>query len=366
MKKKLVIGCIVLCVVIACGIGAGYFFGRYVPLYSRSKYIEFHDFMEDAKVSTGVIKDNKVEEKLNKAGFFDSEIRKLGKEELKYLNNCKDVNDLKVKVNFYKYIDDKEKLIPFSKSKISGKKIDTRNSVMYSNAMISVYQNINVNKKNTDDRLGWNLITVNTWYGTPKKLGRDYIRLDVGKNESITKEPVFYVHYNYEAYNKKGLFKVKKIKKQSISTKDKFIMYDYSASYNNFYAKIPKLKSYVAKEDKIISKKNNSILVNKGYDFYKVRDISCIMSIKISKGYNTLFAYNALYYYHNVRNLDNSKVDFTLSQIQNNETNLLFNNDDYNAMCKISNPYGSDIYLKYDMEKDFPNIAEKILDEDEE
>ena len=116
MKKKLVISCIVLlCLIMAGGIGLGIYYSRYVPLNERSKSIEFNDFLEDAKVPTGLIKNDSVEEKLNKAGIFDSEIRKLGKRELKFLNSCEDVKNLKVKVKFYKYIDDKEKLIPYAK-----------------------------------------------------------------------------------------------------------------------------------------------------------------------------------------------------------------------------------------------------------
>ena len=54
----------------------GIYYSRYVPLIERSKSIEFNDFLEDAKVPTGLIKNDSVEEKLNKAGIFDSEIRK--------------------------------------------------------------------------------------------------------------------------------------------------------------------------------------------------------------------------------------------------------------------------------------------------
>lgn len=367
MKKKYVISCIgLLCLVMVGGIGVGFYYFRYVPLHERSKTIEFNDFLEEAKVSTGLIKNNKVEEELNKAGFLDSEIRKLGKKELKFLNICEDVKDLKVKVNFYKYIDDKERLIPYAKNKISGKKIDTRDSVIFSNAMIGVYQNTEANTDMGEyNQIDWKLITVSTWYGTPKKLGREYIGVDIGDADSFDTDSNLYVHYSYEGYNKDGLFKLKKIKDNNINTKIKFYINEYDISYRFYYGRTPKLIAYMDKNDELMGKKYNTILVNKGYDFYKVKDISFISCSSISNSYNTNFTTNELYYYHNVRDLEEKKYGYLfLPPRLDNERNELFSYKNYNEMHIPSTFHGSDMYLEFDFKKECPDMVEKILDED--
>ena len=369
MKKKLVISCIVLlCLIMAGGIGLGIYYSRYVPLNERSKSIEFNDFLEDAKVPTGLIKNDSVEEKLNKAGIFDSEIRKLGKRELKFLNSCEDVKNLKVKVKFYKYIDDKEKLIPYAKDKISGKKIDTRDSVMFSNAMIGVYQKDDVVTNDDSSEIKWNVISVSTWYGTPKRLGREYIGMNIGGEDFFDRDDSnLYMYCNYEGYNKNGLFKLNKIKDNKIATTNDFYVNgcDYENSRGYLYGRTPKMISFLSKNDDMMSKKYNRILVDKGYDFYKVKDISFILGITFNNTYKTYFTSNELYYYHNVRKLDRKRYEYpALPPSLNTLRNYNFKYENYNAMHIPSTFHGSDMYLEFDFKKECPDMVEKILEED--
>ena len=86
---------------------------REYKVRKQPEYVAFANINKDIEVSTGLIKDEKVEKKLNRAGIYDSEIRKLKKKELTYLNECEGAKAIKVDIDYCKYNESNGKLMRY-------------------------------------------------------------------------------------------------------------------------------------------------------------------------------------------------------------------------------------------------------------
>ena len=255
-------------------------------------------------------------------------------------------------MDYYKYVDRTGELIKYNKNQVSGKKIKTKNSVMFSKALISI-----ITDKN-EEKLQISVIAINTWYGIPKKLGKDCYGLSKKYSGDSLDFSSKYRVYQYEGYMKDGLFGLKKKSDKNISIAT-VATNTYDRNFDSIISSTTKLHAYLSKNDKRMNYKYNKPLKDKKYDYNKVKKISTIMSAQYDKYSDDYKLEIQSFYFHRVKSLDKKNCMLTSIPASINPGHN-YNYDYYDEMQIPTTFCESDTYLAYDFEGKDKDIYDRL------